>query len=150
MVELAVNPVDSYDLTVETPIAIDTLIKLLNIEDVPMLGGINADGYPTVAKQPVNNRIFYWQDQDLPIPRTTAAEALAYLESPAPSEALLADEDLFTAKNLVALQNTRIGNLMGLCAVTVPTGVPSTGIMLQGPGEEDVLPLALAAEKALA
>lgn len=63
---------------------------------------------------------------------------------------LLADDDFFTAMNLMALQNTRIGNLMGLCAVTLPTGVPSTGIMLQATGEEELLPLAKAVETALA
>ena len=60
-----------------------------------------------------------------------------------------ADEDLFTRKNLQALQNTRIGNLMGLAALTLPTGVPSCGIMFQGPNEEDLLRLGLAAEAAL-
>ena len=55
---------------------------------------------------------------------------------------LMADDDFFTAMNLMALQNTRIGNLMGLCAITLPTGVPSTGIMLQGAREEDLLALA--------
>ncbi|MDJ0822053.1 MAG: amidase family protein, partial [Paracoccaceae bacterium] len=68
---------------------------------------------------------------------------------PPKAEALLADEDLFTSQNLMALQNTRIGNLMGLAAITLPTGVPSTGLMLQGPNEERLLRLAVAAEEAL-
>jgi aspartyl-tRNA(Asn)/glutamyl-tRNA(Gln) amidotransferase subunit A len=62
---------------------------------------------------------------------------------------LMADDDLFTAMNLMALQNTRIGSLMGLSAVTLPTGVPSAGFMLQTTSEETVLPLALAAEAML-
>lgn len=64
-------------------------------------------------------------------------------------DALLADEAYFTQQNLLALQNTRIGNLMGLAAITVPTGIPSTGIILQGPSEERLLRLAAAAEAAL-
>ncbi|MDU8943798.1 amidase [Ovoidimarina sediminis] len=40
------------------------------------------------------------------------------------------DIDYFNARNLLALQNTRVGNLMGLAALTLPTGTPSTGIML--------------------
>ena len=64
--------------------------------------------------------------------------------------ALLADGDFFTQQNLFALQNTRIANLMGLAAITLPTGVPSTGIILQGPNEERLLRLAAAAEVALA
>ena len=65
-------------------------------------------------------------------------------------EDLMADGDYFTQQNLFALQNTRIANLMGLAAITLPTGVPSTGIILQGPSEERLLRLAAAAEAALA
>ncbi len=65
-------------------------------------------------------------------------------------DALMADGDFFTQQNLFALQNTRIANLMGLAAITLPTGVPSTGIILQGPNEERLLRLGAAAEAALA
>lgn len=44
-------------------------------------------------------------------------------------ERLKRDGAYFKDVNLKALRNTRIGNLMGLCALTLPTGVPSTGIM---------------------
>ena len=64
-------------------------------------------------------------------------------------DALMADTDYFTQQNLFALQNTRIANLMGLAAITLPTGIPSTGIILQGPNEECLLRLAAAAETAL-
>lgn len=61
------------------------------------------------------------------------------------------DHDYYIAENLLALRNTRIGNLMGLCALTLPTGTPSTGIMLQSlPGQEErLLRLGAAAEQAL-
>ena len=62
---------------------------------------------------------------------------------------VLADEEWFTKKNLVALQNTRIVNLMGLAALTLPTGLPSTGIMFVGPSEEKLLEMGMAAETAL-
>ena len=75
MAAIANNPLDSYDLTLETKINIDELIKLLNVEDLPMLGGVNTDGYPMVSKVPVDNTIFYWQEQDMPIPRTLLAES---------------------------------------------------------------------------
>jgi aspartyl-tRNA(Asn)/glutamyl-tRNA(Gln) amidotransferase subunit A len=66
--------------------------------------------------------------------------------------AVAADPALFVAENLLALRNTRIGNLMGIPALTLPTGVPSTGISLLGPpmGEERLLRLGAAAEAALA
>ena len=76
MTQIAVNPMDSYDLTTETKINIDELIRFLNYDDLPMLGGVNADGFATIAKVPVDNTIFYWLEQDMPVPRTTAAEAL--------------------------------------------------------------------------
>lgn len=62
-----------------------------------------------------------------------------------------ADGAYFTERNLLALRNTRVGNLSGGCAITLPTGVPSAGLMmLAGPlGEERLLRLAQAAEMAL-
>ena len=76
MSQTAVNPMDSYDLTTETKINIDELIRFLNYDDLPMLGGVNADGFATIAKVPVDNTIFYWLEQDMPVPRTTVATEL--------------------------------------------------------------------------
>jgi hypothetical protein len=71
MAESARNPIDSYDLTVETKINIDEMIKILNADDMPMLAGLNSDGYPLVSKEAVDNTIFYWQSQERPTPRAT-------------------------------------------------------------------------------
>lgn len=70
---------------------------------------------------------------------------------PPKTAALLADQDYFTSENLLTLRNTRIGNLMGLCALTLPTGTPTVGISLMtGPGQERrLLRLGAAAEAAL-
>ncbi len=64
---------------------------------------------------------------------------------------LLTDEGYYVAENLLALRNTRIGNLMDGCALTLPTGQPSAGITLMaGPGQEErLLRLGAAAERAL-
>jgi len=43
---------------------------------------------------------------------------------------LATDSDYYIAENILALRNTRIGNLMGLTALNLPTGVASTGILL--------------------
>lgn len=48
---------------------------------------------------------------------------------PPDRERLLADNDYFIAENLLALNNTRIGNLMGLCALTLPTQTAGAGLM---------------------
>ncbi|MCC0071042.1 MAG: amidase [Rhodobacteraceae bacterium] len=87
--------------------------------------------------------------------RTAAFDAVLLPTTPnlpPETERLLADEAYFAAENLLALRNTRIGSLMGLCALTLPTGVPMTGIMLLGRpmGEERLLRLGAAAERALA
>jgi aspartyl-tRNA(Asn)/glutamyl-tRNA(Gln) amidotransferase subunit A len=65
---------------------------------------------------------------------------------------LMSDDDYFVTENLMTLRNTRVGNLMNACALTVPTGVPSTGVMiLCPPGDDDrLLRLGAAVESALA
>ncbi len=67
-------------------------------------------------------------------------------------ERLLSDHDYYVTENLLALRNTRIGNLMGLAALTLPTGAAGCGLMMLGyPGsEEALLRLGSAAETALA
>ncbi len=62
---------------------------------------------------------------------------------------LLDDAEFFAKQNLRALRNTRIGNLLGLAALTIPTGIPSAGLMIQGTKEEDILAIGLAVEDAL-
>ena len=48
---------------------------------------------------------------------------------PPDRERLLSDNSYFISENLLALNNTRIGNLLGLCALTLPTKTPGCGIM---------------------
>ena len=64
---------------------------------------------------------------------------------------LMSDDAYYVSENLLALRNTRIGNLMGGCALTLPTSEPSCGISLMaGPMQEErVLRLGAAAERAL-
>ena len=66
----------SYDLQVETKINIDELIYILTPEDLPLLSGIGSDGLGVIGKAPVDNTVFYWMEEDVPLPRGTAAEAL--------------------------------------------------------------------------
>ena len=65
---------------------------------------------------------------------------------------LLSDPAYHVRENLLALRNTRVGNVMGLCVTTLPTGIRSCGISLTcPPGDEDrLLRLSAAAERALA
>src|SRR6187431_2199867 len=71
------TPIRSYNLTVETKINIDELIYTLSPDDLPLLSGIGSDGMPVLRKQPVDNTIFYWMEDAVPLPRATLAVALA-------------------------------------------------------------------------
>ena len=70
---------------------------------------------------------------------------------PPQANRLMTDDAYYVAENLLALRNTRIANLLGLSAVTLPAGARSCGISLMGPahGEARLLRLAQAAEAAL-
>jgi aspartyl-tRNA(Asn)/glutamyl-tRNA(Gln) amidotransferase subunit A len=71
---------------------------------------------------------------------------------PPKTSRLLTDDAYYVTENLLALRNTRIGNLMDQCVVTLPTDQPSCGVsIMMGPGQEGrLLCLALAAESCLA
>lgn len=71
---------------------------------------------------------------------------------PPDRERLMTDDEFYVTENLLTLRNTRVANLMGLPAVTLPTGHPSCGLMLCGApwAEERLLRVASAAETALA
>ena len=71
---------------------------------------------------------------------------------PPDADRLMTDDAYYVSENLLSLRNTRIGNLMGLCALTLPTAEPSCGISLMAaPLQEDrLLRLGMAAERALA
>jgi|DEB0MinimDraft_3_1074331.scaffolds.fasta_scaffold01850_3 hypothetical protein len=75
MAEQLPNPILSTDLTVETKVNIDELIYMLNPDDLPMLGGVNTDGFPVVPRQPVDNTEFSWLEDEFLTPRTTLASA---------------------------------------------------------------------------
>lgn len=86
--------------------------------------------------------------------RTAGHDAVLLPTSPIlPPDAnrLLTDEAYYVAENLMALRNTRIANLMGLCALTLPSSEPSCGISLMAApfAEDRLLRLGAAAERAL-
>ena len=70
---------------------------------------------------------------------------------PPDAQRLMTDDGYYVTENLLALRNTRIGNLLGICALTLPTSQPSCGVSLMaGAGEEArLLRLGAAAERAL-
>ena len=99
-----------------------------------------------------------WQDLErlrmAYLSRTAGFDAVILPTAPSTPpniDRLLNDDDYYITENLMALRNTRIGNLMGLCALTLPTGIQSCGVMLMGHPmqEERLLRLGLAAEAAL-
>jgi aspartyl-tRNA(Asn)/glutamyl-tRNA(Gln) amidotransferase subunit A len=67
-------------------------------------------------------------------------------------DALEADDDLFAAVNLKTLRNTMMGNYLGWCGVSIPTGIDANGLptallLSAAPGaDEQLLSLSLNAE----
>lgn len=64
---------------------------------------------------------------------------------------LMEENDYYVTENLLTLRNTRIGNLMGVSGVTLPTGAPSVGLSLLGApmAEARILRVAAAVEAVL-
>ena len=86
--------------------------------------------------------------------RTAGFDAVLLPTSPIlPPDAhrLMTDDAYYVAENLLALRNTRIGNMLGACALTLPTSQPSCGISLMAAAGDDarLLRLGSAAERAL-
>jgi aspartyl-tRNA(Asn)/glutamyl-tRNA(Gln) amidotransferase subunit A len=71
--------------------------------------------------------------------------------APPAVDRLLGDLDYFAERNLLTLRNTRVGNLMGLPAVTLPTAEPGCGLMAMGRagGDARLLRVAAGLERAL-
>lgn len=64
---------------------------------------------------------------------------------PPDRDRLLADDDYFREKNILGLRNTRIGNLLGLCALTLPTSQWGAGLMVMGAAGADAALLRIGA-----
>lgn len=87
--------------------------------------------------------------EELRVIRLGARDVLAGLDTllcptspilPPQAAAVEADHELFRTRNLLALRNTRMANLLGLASATVTTGAPSCGLMLSVlPGREGQL-----------
>ncbi len=99
--------------------------------------------------------------QDLMQVRAAWAQATAGFDAvllpaapnlPSNAKRLMEDGEFYVAENLRTLRNTRLGNLMDGAIVTLPTGVPSCGLMVMGAqgAEHRILRLAKAMETALA
>lgn len=87
-------------------------------------------------------------------------EAIDVLVSPtvpitAPKAGDVVDGKAYSSANLMALKNTCIANLLGLCAITMPVGLDASGIpvglqlMARANEEEKLLSVALAIEEEL-
>lgn len=139
MAEVATNPLDSTHLTVETKINIDELIYMLNADDLPMLGGINSDGFPTIPRQPVDQPTFYWLEDEFLVPRTTLAEDLDNSEtgidvaantgeSFAAGDMIRIDDEFMTISSISNDTLTVVRGAAGSSAVVHSTGAEVVGV----------------------
>ena len=68
---------------------------------------------------------------------------------------LEADGDLYARQNFLSLRNTRLANLLGLCSISIPAGLTTSGfpvgiMLVSGPfSESDLLRTAAAVEKCM-
>ena len=65
---------------------------------------------------------------------------------PPNAQRLISDSDYYKTENLMSLRNTRIGNLLGLAALTLPTYQPSVGLMLMSEPHSEEKLLAVGSE----
>ncbi len=65
---------------------------------------------------------------------------------------LISDSNYFAKKNLLALRNTRVANLLGLCSLTLPTEKDYCGLMILSPAntEQKLLRLGASIERIIA
>jgi hypothetical protein len=63
----------SYNQLIEHILQIDPLIYMLSPEDLPLLTGVGSNGLAVLPSKPVSNRVFYWQEENMPLPRGTLA-----------------------------------------------------------------------------
>lgn len=68
--------VSSYELTAGLKLNFDEMIYLVSPTDLPMTLGVDSDGTAVVRTMPVDQTIFYWQDEEILTPRV-ALTALA-------------------------------------------------------------------------
>ena len=139
MAEQLANPIHSNDLTVETKVNIDELIYMLNPDDLPLLGGVNADGFPTIPRQPVDNTEFSWLEDEFKTPRTTAAEALDATETGvdvaagegerfAAGDAIRIDDEVMTVSSVSNDTLTVVRGAAGTTGATHANGAEVIGI----------------------
>lgn len=65
---------------------------------------------------------------------------------PPKKQRLEEENDYYVRANLMTLRNTRVGNLLGACAITLPSATPSCGVMAIAPPQHDARLLGIAAE----
>jgi len=118
MAEELVGPaVYSYNLTVETPIDIDEMIYTIAPEDLPLLGGVNSDGYPLLPSKPTSDVLFYWLEEEVPLPRGVLNEDLDDTET----DVTMATGDAvkFAVGDMILIDS----EFMSVTAVNTSTGV---------------------------
>lgn len=69
----AAGTTTAYELTTGVKINFDELIYMYSPMDLPMTLGVDAQGTMVVSKRPVDQKQFYWQDEEILTPRAALA-----------------------------------------------------------------------------
>ena len=67
--------ITSYDLTVGVKINMDEAIYFLSPMDTPLLSSVDGSGNAVLSQMPVDQRKFYWMDEEALLPRSQLAAA---------------------------------------------------------------------------
>lgn len=69
----AAGTTTAYELTTGVKVNMDELIYMYSPMDLPMTLGVDAQGTMVVSKRPVDQKQFYWQDEEILTPRAALA-----------------------------------------------------------------------------
>lgn len=126
--------VTSYDLTAGLKLNFDEMIYLISPTDLPMTLGVDADGSMVVRTQPVDQTIFYWQDEEMLVPRVALAASATAAQTAltvTTNEALrFATGDLVRAVNSTGTEVMKVTAVSGSTVTVGRAYAGTTGIAL--------------------
>ena len=118
--------VTSYELAVGVKINMDELIYMISPTDSPFINGIGTDGRQLLSSSGVDQQEFKWMDEELLLPRATAAGTGAAGAGQTTVTVSAADSYRFQVDDLLAVAETDVAmnaSVKRISAINNTTGV---------------------------
>lgn len=74
--------VSSYELMSQVQLVLDPMIFTNTPLDTPLQSGLNSQGFPILGSGPLNTRTYWWQEEDIPVPRARLSAAVDAVTDP--------------------------------------------------------------------